>query len=247
MMLKISRLLRLLGSCLLFCLITFPSLALSQDKITLISGVSPSYKNGLQQQFIEHLTAHEHIELQLKYAPFARRLHQLRTGQIDFLVGLSYSKDREKDIYFLKPYYVQPIGIFTLKGTDQRIAQRQNLKNFRIGTITNSKLFPEIDQDENKIEIASIDRMIKLLLSGRIDGFIHNQKGGMMKVIEAQATDSIKVSELLPPVNDDLYIGISKKSALYNDQATINLFKARQKDYAQVRAKYYKVTPKPPR
>lgn len=227
--------------CKLFLLLFFlPVTVVSEERPVLVSGVSPSYKTGLQYKFINYLSKQSDCDTELQYLPFARRLHLLKIGKIDFLVGLSHSKEREKDIYFLNPpYYSQPIGIFTLNSVDKNIVERKKLQDFRIGTIIDSKFFPEIDQNENKLEIASVEQMVQLLLSGRIDGFIHNQKGGMMKVAEANASDRIKVMELSPPVSYDLYIGISRKSALYKDKEKLARFRELQKHYPVIRAEHY--------
>lgn len=105
--------------------------------------------------------------------PFARRLNQLKKGDIDLLCGLLKNSDREKFAYYLSPPYKLKSHkyFFVRKGEGKRLQKYEDLYSLKIGVQIGSKYFPKFDEDSklNKHATTEDAGRFKMLESLRID------------------------------------------------------------------------------
>jgi len=208
------------------------------------SGVSGSYKNGLQQQYLQYLAKGINAHLQVTYASFPRRLHMLKIGAIDLMVGLSYTPERAEHIYYIRPHYFDnPLALFMVNPNRGNAPSEATIGHYQIGTIRNAKYFDAIDNSPNRVAVGTVEQLIKMLLAGRLDGFIYNRRGGIAKLQQMQLLSKVTVLELSEAANNALYIGISKRSKLYTDPQRLRQLVQLQQHYPQLRQDFYAVKP----
>lgn len=208
--------------------------------LVLKSAVSESYKTGLQYQFLKKIAAELNVGLILSYVPFPRRLHQLKQGEIDLMVGVSYRKGRADYIYYLKPHYFNnPIGLFVRSDAQFNINSAEDIGALNIGVVKSSKYFPELDNSPNKVPISTVEQLVKMVSYGRLDGFVHNKKGAEKKVQQMEMQSQVKAHDFILPVDNRIFIGISKKSWLYRNKKMLAKIKKIQRGYEKLRSHYY--------
>ncbi|PKI13517.1 substrate-binding periplasmic protein [Colwellia sp. 12G3] len=83
--------------------------------------------------------------------PFVRCLAMIKSGQVDMLLGLSKSIDREKDLIFLNPPHSiqqKPLRFFTLKEKNLTIQHFSDLNLLLVGTLRGAAYFPLFDESK---------------------------------------------------------------------------------------------------
>lgn len=217
------------------------ALETAASDMVLKSAVSDSFRNGLHFKFTSAIANKLNKKIKVHYAPFARRLRMLELGQIDFLVGLSYKKERESFIYYIKPgYYKSAINIFYLNESTRKPKEISEITpDMKVAVIRNSSFFKENEVSLNRIESSSIENMIKMLVENRIDAFIHNKAGGEAKIKEMNFGSLITSYQLKPLTYKVSYIGISKKSMALKDKKVIEELYNLEGLYQEIRSKHY--------
>lgn len=151
--------------------------------------------------------------------PFVRCLAMLKTGQVDMLLGLSKSLDREKDLIFLNPPHSiqqQPLRFFTLKEKKLTIKHFSDLNALLVGTLRGAAYFPLFDENQviEKVELTSRKQLVNMLLKGRIDTFLEREETvlPLLSTAEYQNKFSIANYQYNKPINS--YIAISRQSKI---------------------------------
>ncbi len=199
--------------------------SLSKDKyITkhlkgdVFTSISKEWKNGLQIQIIKSIEKRLNVNVNIKYSPFARRLMFMKTGGVDFIVGIQKTPDREKYIHFVNPPYKRMSNkvFFVLKGNKSKIKKYSDLYKFRIGTKIKSKYFKKFDNDLKiqKFQVSRLRQNFKQLLANRIDAVIYPAGAGLDKIKEMGISDKVETAEYYNYEKKLIYVGISKKSRL---------------------------------
>lgn len=158
--------------------------------------------------------------------PFARRLLQLKNGQIDLLAGLLKDKAREKFAYYLStPYKMKTNKIFLMrKGESKRLQRYEDLYNLEVGVQIGSKYFPRFDQDPKIIKYPSTndESRIRMLLKNRFDALIHTENYATHIVHKLGLQDKVEVAPFKYTKINPVFIAISKKSALYQRKTELD-------------------------
>ncbi|WP_163337876.1 ABC transporter substrate-binding protein [Desulfopila sp. IMCC35008] len=152
--------------------------------------------------------------------PFARRLDQLKNGEIDVLCGLLKNNDRERFAYFLRPPYKLRSNkyFFIRKGEGKRLQTYEDLYKLRVGVHIGSKYFPRFDEDEKlkKFVTPYYADSFKMLVSGRIDVVIHTDVYGLEIMNQLSLQDNVEVAPFMHTEKKPVYMAISRKSKLFN-------------------------------
>lgn len=151
--------------------------------------------------------------------PFARRLFELKTGEIDLLAGLLKDNSREEYAYFLSvPYKNKTNKIFIMrKGEGGRLQKYEDLYNLEVGVQIGSKYFTRFDEDTRirKYSSTSDENRLKMLLHKRFDALIHTELYGNHLVYNLGLETKVEVAPYKYTQDNPVYIAISKKSKLY--------------------------------
>ncbi len=156
--------------------------------------------------------------LSAQKVPFARRLSQLKAGEIDLLSGLLKNDDREKYAHFLTPPYKQKTNkyFFVRKGEGKRLQKYEDLYQLRIGVQIGSKYFPRFDQDTklNKTATSHIENRFQMLVRGRLDAIIHTDIYGLDIMYKKGLQKMVEVAPFSHNKYNPVYMAISYKSKL---------------------------------
>lgn len=152
--------------------------------------------------------------------PFARILYMLEQGEIDALLGLSYTKERESFIYYPDKPYRSTIPYLVVLKTNilDEIKSPKDLMNMKL-SYRNGAVLPEFLRNSEKdlnIEYFPrdtwIEQSLKMLVIGRIDGIITMSPDSFFEEIANTKTgNQIKMIKI-PGNRNDIFLGISKKS-----------------------------------
>jgi polar amino acid transport system substrate-binding protein len=212
---------------LLWCmtLLMFPQASFSADAV-LFSSVAEEYKDGPDAELLRAIADKLNAELELKFAPFKRRLQLMKDGDIDFMSGLLKTAEREKYIYYLSPPYKERSDtvFFLPKEKRANVARYEDLYAMKIGTNLGSKYFPRFDNDTklNKEAVSSGVPNFRKLLLGRIDTVIYAEAGGIDLVHKLGIADRVEMAEYRFSRQKNVHIGISRKSHLMDQLVKIN-------------------------
>lgn len=151
--------------------------------------------------------------------PFARRLLQLKIGEIDLLAGILKNDEREEYAYFLTPPYKQKTNkIFIMRqGEGKQLKRYEDLYKLRIGVQIGSKYFPRFDDDRKIHKYASTadGNRLKMLLNNRFDVLIHTELYGSYIIYDLGLQDKVEIAPYKYTKRNPVYMTISKKSKLY--------------------------------
>lgn len=154
------------------------------------------------------------LELNVSRKPWVRCLEDMKTGNVDLMLGLAYNDERAQYIKYLDTPYYSVTPVFFTKGKDIEINSYEDLKNYRIGYVKGSSYFPKFDNDEelNKIPVAHETQLIEMLFRGSIDIIIGTDIQIKYELKEKGLSKTVIEVKYKPDYKIDLYIGISRKS-----------------------------------
>ena len=157
--------------------------------------------------------------------PFARRLMQLKIGEIDLLAGILRNDDREEYAYFLSPPYKHKTNkIFIMrKGEGKQLQRYEDLYKLRVGVQIGSKYFPRFDEDPKiqKYESTEDESRLKMLIKNRFDALIHTEFYGTCIIYDLGLQDKVEIASYKYIKYNPVYMAISKKSELYKRKAEL--------------------------
>ena len=189
------------------------------------TGLSKEHANGVVSKIMQKVAEKLDVNLEIKYAPFARRLVLMKSGEIDIMGGLLKRDNRESYIYFVLPPYVKTSRkiFFVRKGEAGRIQKYEDLYGLEIGTKINSKYFPRFDQDKRlkKQPVSSVKQNFNKLLLKRIDAVIYSYRSGYTTMMDMGITDQVEPAVYYFGGTNSVYIGISRKSPLMAEKDRI--------------------------
>ncbi|WP_028579726.1 substrate-binding periplasmic protein [Desulfogranum japonicum] len=156
--------------------------------------------------------------LQGKRVPFARRLNQLQTGEIDLSCGLFKNAVREKYAYFLSPPYstISNKLFFMRKGEGYRLQKFEDLYSLLIGVKIHSKYYPRFDADKKLRKYATTrdESRFNMLIAHRIDAVIQTDLYGFATLRKMGLEDKIEIAPYRYTSQNPVYMAISRKSKL---------------------------------
>lgn len=156
------------------------------------------------------------ISVKFEHYPWARSLHKLKTGEIDAMSGVAYTKSRAESYEYSKiPYYTCSPIFYTSRISNKKIEKYSDLYKLKdIGMVIGSAYFPKFDKDSelNKKEVATEIQLIKLLDAGRVDAIIGTGCQVDYEINRLGLNKRIVKSNFDAGYNIDLYIVFSKKS-----------------------------------
>ena len=189
------------------------------------SAVSEEHANGIVAHIVQTVAERAGISVDMRLAPFARRLDWMETGEIDFMGGLLKRPRRESYIYYISTPYVKENRkmFFVRKGEEARITRYDDLYGLIIGTKIHSRYFSRFDQDQNlkKEPVSNVEQNFKKLLAGRIDAVIYGNRSGHSKLIQMGISDRVGVAHYTYTQENPVFIGISKRSPLMSRKSQL--------------------------
>jgi len=194
---------------------------------------------GIDIDIVKHIFQQAKFCLTFVAMPSSTRAFiELKKGNIDFLYGASYSKERAKSTLFSTSYRQETVRIFwAKKGLKQPLAKHkhpteESIRKYRklsssnlegllesglTGTINNgsfigkySKLLQKMPYAENMYNIPTIDRRMKMLQQHRVNFTIEDQLAGQY-YLQQHSSSSITMHPFIVYQNN-IALMFSKKS-----------------------------------
>ncbi len=215
------------------------------------SAVSPEHAHGIVAHIIEKVADRLDLSVEMRLAPFARRMCWMKTGKIDLMGGLLKRKEREAYIYFVTPPYVaENRKVFYMRrGDESRLTCYEDLYQMIIGTKIGSRYFPRFDNDRRlkKEPVGNVEQNFQKLLAGRIDVVIYGNRSGHSILVEMGIVDQVRTSRYAYTQINPVYIGISRSSPLMAQKDRIENGIRQMVDggeMARIIRDYYKTDPR---
>ena len=107
------------------------------------------YYRGIDFDLLQEIEKRLNVKIKIKRYPWSRILHNLKSGDVDFMTGLAKRKEREKYVtYTSTPYYTCSTVFYVKKGNANMIEKYEDLYKFPIAHVANSAYFKKFDEDK---------------------------------------------------------------------------------------------------
>ena len=205
----------------LIILICFCSYSLSvasfEASLKLRAAVADGFPNGLHTKYLRYIATQLKADISITTMPFARRVKEIKNGNLDLIVGIQKTEERAADFVYIEPHYESlSYRFFALTENVADTAKYQDLYNKLIGVNKHSKYFPvfDIDQKLHKVEVVSLRQNINLVLKSRIDLLIHYAESTLPMLKSMQLENKLAQTHFQPKHSNLHYVAISSKSPL---------------------------------
>ncbi|WP_337058850.1 substrate-binding periplasmic protein [Pseudomonas sp. USHLN015] len=114
------------------------------------------------------------LQLEWRYAPFARSLADLREGRIDLVPRVLPDPERDHYLHYLPSIGTQDKDILFAIRPNQRVERYEDLASLRIGVKRSTLYFPRFDADAalHKQPAVDDDILVRMFKAGRIDAIV---------------------------------------------------------------------------
>jgi polar amino acid transport system substrate-binding protein len=209
------------------------------------TSVPEEFVNGLHAKYLKNIARHMNMEIEITPMPFARRLRELRQGNLDLLVGLQREDNKQDEVVYIKPSYeTLRHTFFVSKKNIDKLQRFSDLKNMYIGVTRHAKYFKQFNQESGLImvPVTTLRQKIALLMKGRINTFIHYQESALPLITDMGLQNEIVLADYQPIEVNEYYVTISQNSPLINKK---HLFETAVRDaiahheFATIRRNHY--------
>lgn len=190
---------------------------------------------GLTIDMFKKLAKELNYDIDFKYIPWSRALNMIKSGEIDAMGNLSFSKKRAEFIEYAKPpFYTLKTRFYILPDSNIKINKHEDLYNYQFIVGQDYVYYPEFDNDTKIQKESVLDRisnektvdaseiMIRMLMKKRVKILISANAIMDHTIKKLSLEKSVKKIDYIPLNNDFQYIGISKKSPFIKDMDKIN-------------------------
>lgn len=179
--------------------------------------LSDSIITGSNIEVARLLAKKMNVQLRFVQCPFARCLSLLKNGQVDMMVGVKKTSEREQYLNYLsKPYTtrITPVRFYLRRSYSQDIANYDDLKDMSIGVLRGATYFERFDNDSqlNKLEVTTHAQLVDMFLKGRFDTFLGREISIKRHVSKDIYHKDMKLASYIYHKKNDSYIVVSKKS-----------------------------------
>ncbi len=179
----------------------------------------PYYGRGLKNQgYISEITrkAFERAgyEVEIRFMPWKRAIHDTKNGHYDGLMGLYHTKERAEWLNYSESIAAIRIVLFSHKEKDITYSKLSDLKPYKIGIERGFAYTEEFDSADFLQKEPVREGMLnyKKLLKGRIDLVAASEKVFLHMVNSKGENASDKLRVIEPPLTvSRIYNGITRK------------------------------------
>ena len=227
---------------LFFCAQSYGNLT---TKPVIKAAVAEEFRYGLHSKYLQYFADKLNVTLELSTMPFARRLRHIENGQLDLIVGIQKTEQRQDEFVYILPHYESlSHRIFTLQENHHHIKRYQDLAGKHVGINRYSKYFQPFDSDEkiSKFRATGVVQNIELLLRGRIDAFMHYEESTLPLLTKLGEKSKIAKSLYQPDYETRHYLAISSHSKLMTRQDELKLIveqAVKNNDLLNIRLNHY--------
>lgn len=199
------------GILLLLLAATFSAGAQAEEAFRLMANTSPPYadaklpEQGLALELVKAVFAQTDYAPEITIENWSRALEGTEVDVYDALAAVWYSKEREEDLLFSKPYLRSELLILKLRSNQGRYTSLDQLAGSRLGVRTDYAYGVDFAAIPN-LTLVQEDQLVPLLLNllnGKVDFVIADQRTAAMEIQEYfkdKVTQFEVVDIALPPV-----------------------------------------------
>jgi ABC-type amino acid transport substrate-binding protein len=209
------------------------------------AAVAEEFREGLHSKYLKYFADKLNVTLELTTMPFARRVAQIKSGELDLIVGIQKTEARQDEFIYIMPHYeLLSYRIFALKKDQNKIKSYQDLAGKYVGVNRYAKYFKAFDEDDsiNKFKASGVIQNIELLLRNRIDAFIHYEQSTLPLLEKFDEENSIVKTPYQPKAEVRHYLAVSSHSVLAQRQNELRKIIAnaiKNKDLLTIRLNHY--------
>ncbi|XPV68539.1 MAG: transporter substrate-binding domain-containing protein [Halarcobacter sp.] len=149
------------------------------------------------------------LRFDYKLSKWSKALDSFKTGKVDMIADISFTKKREAFTLYSQVYYEIPTYIFGLK-SDELYVDNTSLKNKTLAVSKNLFYIDSLKQlGYNIIEVGNSIEKAKAVITGRADYFISSYTSGVRVINENAYTTLKPLDELEGIKKEDLHFGIN--------------------------------------
>lgn len=213
------------------------------------ASVSEEFMNGLHTKYLKNIARHMNMDIEIFPMPFARRVRELRQGNLDIMVGLQREDDNQDEVVYISPSYETLRHTFFVNKEDlDKLQNFSDLKKLNIGVTRHAKYFEKFNQEPDLImvPVSTLRQKVELLKKGRINTFVHFQESALPLINKMGLQNDIVLADYQPIEMNSYYVTISQNSPLI---AKKHLFEAAVRDaiaeheFATIRREHYASLP----
>ncbi|MCP5170248.1 MAG: transporter substrate-binding domain-containing protein [Hahellaceae bacterium] len=189
------------------CLIS-GGIAFSQEKMLTIAGDEEKRDGYLVQITSEAFKRAGYLPT-FEFVPWSRALTKSMDGEYDVLLAAYYTEARAEKFLYSDPIGKAQVYLWQLKKRQITYQQLDDLKPYRIGHISQSKVSDAFDLAER--EFLNIDYVfdtqtnIRKLLAGRIDLFVEKKQRVIQLLRNEFSEEQEKITFVEPPLNINFF------------------------------------------
>ncbi|MCE2595324.1 transporter substrate-binding domain-containing protein [Motilimonas cestriensis] len=170
---------------------------------------------GFDIDLLQALSAKTGLQFNIKRYPWARALSHMEIGQVDMMVGLAKTPEREQFIQYLSPsyYHCRP-AFYTQKDIPKPINSYQDLYFYRIGYVLDSAYFEPFDSDDAMVKhgVPTEIQLLRMAKKGHLEAFIGTDCQVEYEINKRGLWQQLSRAAYQPKQDVALYIGFSKLS-----------------------------------
>ncbi len=182
-----------------------------QQEFRLMASISPPYvdaslpEQGLALELVKKIFAQTEYAPRIKIETWARALEGTELDVYDALASVWYSKEREKDLLFSKPYLSSELLILKLRSNQGQYSTLDQLAGSRVGVRTDYAYGVDFSSISD-LTLVQEDQLVPNLLNllnGKVDFVIADQRTAAMELhaFFADKITQFSVTKIsLPPV-----------------------------------------------
>ncbi|MBT1064053.1 transporter substrate-binding domain-containing protein [Bowmanella sp. Y26] len=209
----------------LYLLVLFSCWAYARPAILVAYHHSPPYSvvhadggaSGMDLEIL-HLLAYElDMDIRTVNCPLSRCLLMMEQSQLDLIMGLIKTPERQSFLNFIEPPYYQlqsSYSFYKLADRNIQIAEYEQLRPYSIGLTRGAVYFPRFNEDNalRKVPIATEEMQVQLLLKGRIDLVISVDSTFEFMLTSVDGADQIRKVDYQEHLPVQSYMALSKAS-----------------------------------
>lgn len=176
---------------------------------------------GVTIELLQMLVKDIGCQLDIIPSPWLRSLRLVERGELDVLVHMTYSAERNKHFYFVGPHHLEEIYLVGAFNAFAGITQVEQLKSHSTGIVAylnGSYYGKEIDEIINSkhsnsvfVAIVSNQDKISLLLNKRVEGVLDDIMAFTAWRDELAGQDK-RLKPILKVYENPVYFGFNKKT-----------------------------------
>ncbi|ABC30264.1 ABC-type amino acid transport/signal transduction systems, periplasmic component/domain [Hahella chejuensis KCTC 2396] len=196
---------KIMGVLALIVSVMLSSRPVFAEKKALVVAGDEEKKGGYLVEITQAAFSRVGYATDFRFVPWSRALTKSIAGEYDVLLAAYYTHERAEKLLYSKPIGVAEVMLLQRKGSDITYRKLEDLKPYRIGHISNSKVSPEFDKAEAEylnIEYAfDAETNIRKLLAGRLDLMVEKKQRIVQLVNTEFASEAHKLAFVNPPLH----------------------------------------------